>query len=319
MESILTSLPDQHDVNLDHFYRQMMTMRIVEESLLRLFSEGLLNGTVHTCLGQEACAAGVISALDCERDILFSNHRCHGHYLAYCDDIEGLIAELMGRETGVCGGVGGSQHLQKNNFYSNGILGGIAPVATGMAYAEKIKESGAIAVVFIGDGAYGEGVVYESLNMAGLWSVPLLVVSELNGYAQSTPTHLEHSGQLEARGVPFGIPVTTIEATDVTHIYRAAHRCVDAIRRQGRPQILCLKTYRLGPHSKGDDNRDSLELEFYRKEDPLLRLQQQVDPARQEQIEREINERVAQAIEQARHAPIADFFLLEAQWQQSLI
>ncbi|HMJ24673.1 MAG TPA: thiamine pyrophosphate-dependent enzyme, partial [Pyrinomonadaceae bacterium] len=170
----------QTQASLKMFFQQMLTVRIVEERLLRLFSEGLLHGTVHTCLGQEGCAVGVVSALNAERDVVFSNHRGHGHFLAYCDDVDGLIAELMGRRTGVCAGVGGSQHLHQKNFYSNGILGGIVPVATGMALAEKAKESDSIVIVFLGDGAFGEGVVYEAFNIAALWDLPILFVVELN-------------------------------------------------------------------------------------------------------------------------------------------
>ena len=123
-------------------YRTALTIRRVEETLLRLHGEGAIAGTVHTCIGQEACAAGVVSALDRDRDVIWSNHRGHGHYLAYCDDVDGLIAEVLGRETGVCRGIGGSQHLHRDNFYSNGILGGTAPCAVGSALAEKLARYG---------------------------------------------------------------------------------------------------------------------------------------------------------------------------------
>ena len=109
----------------------MLTIRMVEERLLELFSEGLLNGTVHTCIGQEACAVGLMSAIDTSIDIVFSNHRGHGHYLAYNDDVLGLIGEIMGHAKGVCNGIGGSQHIQKGNFYTNGIQGASAPIVVG--------------------------------------------------------------------------------------------------------------------------------------------------------------------------------------------
>jgi len=296
------------------FFRQMMTIRLVEERLLRLFSEGALNGTVHTCLGQEACCVGVVNALDRDKDILFSNHRGHGHFLAYCDDVEGLIAELMGRQTGVCAGVGGSQHLHKRNFYSNGILGGIVPVATGMALAEKRKRTGAISVVFIGDGALGEGVIYESFNIASLWQLPILFVVEHNGYAQSTPTHLEHAGNLAARATPYGIPVTVIEATEVEEVYAAARECADAVRRESRPRMLFQHTHRFAPHSKGDDTRDPEEIARIRSADPLLRLQARLNAETRERILAEVETRIESAVEAARRAPIADFFALEASW-----
>src|SRR5436190_12615705 len=127
----------------EHAYARIALVRAVEERLLSLFSEGKLFGTTHTCIGQETCAFAVIDALDRARDLIFSNHRCHGHYLIYSDDAEGLIAEIMGRATGVCGGRGGSQHLCAGGFFSNGVQGGIVPVAAGMALAEKMKGSGA--------------------------------------------------------------------------------------------------------------------------------------------------------------------------------
>jgi len=139
-----------------------------------------------------------VGALDRSRDLIFSNHRCHGHYLIYSDDAEGLIAEIMGRATGVCGGRGGSQHLCARGFFSNGVQGGIVPVATGMALAEKMRGSGAVTVVFLGDGTLGEGAVYEALNLAALWELPVLFVVEHNQWAQSTPTASTIAGDVLA-------------------------------------------------------------------------------------------------------------------------
>jgi TPP-dependent pyruvate/acetoin dehydrogenase alpha subunit len=306
----MTDDPSIHTTGSDDLsqplFMQMATIRRVEERLLQLFSEGLLNGTVHTCIGQEACAVGVVNALSKSQDIIFSNHRGHGHFLAYCDDVEGLIGELMGRSTGVCGGIGGSQHLHKDNFYSNGILGGIVPVATGMAFAEKRKRTGAIVTVFIGDGAFGEGVVYESLNIAALWKLPILFVVESNGYAQSTPTHLEHAGRLEARAEPFGIPVRRLEASDPRCVYDTAREMIGDVRGESRPGLLFLQTYRLSPHSKGDDTRDPSEIEEHRQRDPLALLREKLDPAWRESVEAQITDRVERAIAAAQQAPWAE-------------
>ena len=164
------------------FYKQALLIRRTEDTFIELFSKGKLNGTVHTCNGQEFSAVALCNYLQ-KQDIIFSNHRCHGHYIARTGDVEGLIAELMGKQTGVCGGIGSSQHLCNDNFYSNGIQGGIVPVATGMAMAGKLKRNKAISVVFIGDGTLGEGAVYESFNLASLFKLPLLVICENNGYA----------------------------------------------------------------------------------------------------------------------------------------
>lgn len=294
---------------------RMLTVRRVEERLLQLFSEGLLNGTVHTCIGQEACAVGTVSALDRERDVLFTGHRGHGHYLAYCDDVEGMIAEVTGRSTGACAGVGGSQHLHRRNFYSNGILGGTLPVATGIALAEKAKRTGAISVVFLGDGALAEGVVYESFNIAALWRLPVLFVVEHNGYAQSTPTRLEHAGDLETRGRSFGIETTSIEANDVLEVHQTAQSVVQAVRDHQVPHLLFLRTYRLAPHSKGDDHRDPAEIEHWRRRDPLLTARRQVGAEWWEEVDRQILDRIDRAVETAVRTSVARLDELEAGWR----
>src|SRR4030043_319058 len=155
----------------------LLRIRTFEETVLAKFPKGVFYGTTHSYLGQEADAVGVLSQL-AQSDVVFSNHRCHGHFLAYGGDPHALFGELMGRSTGVCGGRGGSQHLHWRNFYSNGVQGGILPVAVGIALAEKQRQTGAVTLVFLGDGTFGEGVVYESLNLASLWSAPILFVVE---------------------------------------------------------------------------------------------------------------------------------------------
>ena len=249
----------------------MFFIRRFEESLLDLFAQGKLDGTTHTYIGQEANAVGIIDHLEPERDVVFSNHRCHGHYLAFTDDAFGLLCEVMGKAPGVCGGKGGSQHLCKGNFYSNGVLGSIVPVATGIALAEKQKGAGAVSTVFLGDGTLGEGVTYESLNIASLWELPVLFVVENNHYAQSTPVELELAGSIPARAAAFGVETAELATTDVEEIHEAAGRAVAHIRETGEPFFLVLDTYRFSPHSKGDDNRDPAEIEERRTRDPLDR------------------------------------------------
>ena len=291
----------------EEFYRQMYTIRRFEETVLELFSKGLLHGTAHTCIGQEACAVGVINALDKEKDIVFSNHRGHGHYIAFTDDVEGLIAELMGKINGICGGVGGSQHLHRGNFYTNGIQGGIVPVATGMAFAEKIKGTGAIVAVFLGDGTLGQGVVYESFNIAAKWSLPVLYVVENNQYAQTTPVHIAHAGELRRRAEPFGIFTKSLKAEDVMKVYSEASACVALVRTEQRPAFLYLETYRLGPHSKGDDLRPREELERFRARDPLLQFADRLNPDIRQDIERKVQARIANAVKKAFEMPSESF------------
>ena len=286
-------------------YERMYVIRRFEETLLDLFSQGKLVGTTHTYIGQEANGVGVIDHLDPAVDVVFSNHRCHGHYLAFTDDAFGLLCEVMGRAPGVCGGKGGSQHLCNGNFYSNGILGSTVPVATGIALAEKKKGTGAVSTVFMGDGTLGEGVTYESLNMASLWKLPVLFVVENNHYAQSTPVELELAGSMTARAEAFGVEAAELDTTDVEEVHAAAGRAVARIRETGEPYFLVLHTYRFSPHSKGDDNRDPAEIEERRKRDPLAVAGPRLDAAEREAIEARSEQRITEVVAAAEDAPAA--------------
>jgi TPP-dependent pyruvate/acetoin dehydrogenase alpha subunit len=283
----------------------MFLIRRVEESLLDLFAAGKLAGTTHTCIGQEANAVGVISHLEHGRDVIVSNHRCHGHYLAFTDDVDGLLREVMGKQGGVCGGKGGSQHLCNAGFYSNGILGSTVPLATGMALAERERGGDAIVTAFLGDGTLGQGVVYESLNIASLWSLPILFVVENNFYAQSTPSRLQVAGELEARGAAFGIETARLASTDVEEIAALAGTAVASVRSERRPSFLVLDTYRFSPHSKGDDFRDPAEIAEARTRDPLAIAGAQLDAAERAAIEEACEARIESAIEDADAAPAA--------------
>ena len=276
-------------------YGLLYAIRLFEQSLLDLFSTGVLAGTTHTCLGQETVAVGVVSAIDRSRDIVFSNHRGHGHFLAYCGEVERLYLEILGKPGGVCGGRGGSQHLFFDNFYSNGIQGGIVPVATGMALAEKKKGSGAVAVVFLGDGTLGEGVVYEAFNIASLWRLPIVFVIEHNGYAQSTPSALQIAGEVAARPRAFGISTVECRETDVATISGLAAGAIDAARAGAGPQCLICYTYRLGPHSKGDDTRPESELSEAWSRDPLKTARAGIDETTAAAIERRVGAEILAA------------------------
>jgi TPP-dependent pyruvate/acetoin dehydrogenase alpha subunit len=284
-------------------YRTMLLIRRFEERLLDEFSTGRLVGTTHAYIGQEADAAGIFSELSSD-DVIFSNHRCHGHFLAYGGDPYRLAAELMGKATGLVGGRGGSQHIQWRNFYSNGIQGGIVPVATGMALAEKSKRSGQIVIAFLGDGTLGEGVVYESLNIASLWSLPILYVVENNRYAQTTPISLAVAGSIPARFNAFGIESWERDTSDVREIAQVAGDAIRSVRKSIRPAGLILNTYRFAAHSKGDDVRDPQEIAGYKLNDPLI-----IHASRLPGTEiKRMNEEVASVIEDAFLRATADPF-----------
>lgn len=283
-------------------YRLLYLIRRFEETVLDNFPRGVFFGTTHTYLGQEANAVAVISTLAPE-DIIFSNHRCHGHFLAYGGDPRSLFAELMGRATGVCGGRGGSQHLHWKNFYSNGIQGSL-PIATGAALAEKQKNSGAITIAFVGDGTLGEGILYESLNLAALWSLPILFVLENNHIAQTTPIELALSGDIAARFQAFGIPVCRLDTSDVLEIAPAALELTSQVRKECYPRALVLDTCRFGPHSKGDDSRSPEEVEQMRQlRDPLKIMAVRLDPLVRAAIEQSVDQQIEAAFLLAQKDP----------------
>jgi 2-oxoisovalerate dehydrogenase E1 component len=250
-------------------YKEAILIRRVEETFLELFTEGKLNGTVHTCVGQEFSAVAFAGQLQ-DGDVIFSNHRCHGHYLSFTKDYEGLIAELMGKETGTCGGVGSSQHLCRSNFFSNGIQGGIVPVAAGMALANKLKKNGAIGIVFIGDGTLGQGVVYETMNIASKWGIPLLIVLENNKYSQSALQENVLAGDILTRADAFEIKTAHSDTWNIDELVQSASKSINYVRNNMKPMFHLVDTYRLKPHSKGDDNRDKEEIAKYYECDPIV-------------------------------------------------
>jgi len=293
--------PEANNLN-ESLYQAMLRIRAFEEKVLAEFSSGNFRGTTHTYLGQEANAAGVLEEIS-ENDVVVSNHRSHGHFLAYGGDMHALFAELMGKTTGICGGRGGSQHLHWKNFYSNGVLGGTSPVAAGIALAEKLDKRNTITVLFLGDGALGEGVVYESLNMAAVWSVPILYIVENNHIAQTTPIDLNFAGDINKRFESFGIDSEVIDSSDVIEINTSASQLVKKIRIEDSPHALVINTHRFGPHSKGDDTRPDQYIQDIKKmRDPIKIQSERIKTAKRLEIEKE----VAVEIEQAYNAAVAD-------------
>jgi TPP-dependent pyruvate/acetoin dehydrogenase alpha subunit len=284
-------------------YRSIFLLRCFDEVVLENYPRGVFFGTTHTYLGQEANAVGVLKHIRPE-DVIFSNHRCHGHFLAAGGDPRRLFAELMGKSTGVCGGRGGSQHLCWRNFYSNGVQGGIVPVATGMALAEKRKGSGAVVVCFLGDGTLGEGVVYEAFNLAALWQAPVLYVVENNHIAQTTPVEMALAGEISARFNAFGIPACELDTSDVLEISLSAEALLAEVRSSGMPRGLILHTVRFGPHSKGDDTRPHEVIARLRMErDPLAIHGERLPLELRTTIEQEINVQIQKAYRQALDDP----------------
>lgn len=281
-----------------------LTIRRTEERLLSLFAEGKVFGTVHTCIGQEWVGVAVADALR-QGDYVVSNHRGHGHYLAWTDDVEGLIAEIMGRKIGVCGGRGGSQHLCKDGFFSNGIQGGMVPVAAGLATAHQMIADDGIATVFIGDGTLGQGAVYETLNMAAKWSLPLLIVIEDNGIAQSTPTDDTLAGSIKGRAAAFGLRTIKADTWHPEQLIERAKQAADLVRQDKQPALLHVKTYRLKAHSKGDDDRNPNVVAEFAASDTLNKILSE-DNKEIEELVAAIDRRIDRAVQKSEEAAYTD-------------
>jgi len=289
---------------------QAFLIRAFEERLLKLFSEGKLFGTVHTCIGQEFTGVAAAAHLDAG-DLIFSNHRCHGHYLARTGDVDGLMAEIMGRSTGICGGRGGSQHICAHGVFSNGVQGGIAPVAAGLALAQNLSRTANIAVCFIGDGTLGEGVLYETLNLASKWELPLLIVLEHNGYAQSTSQSETLAGDVEQRATSFGVAAYRGNTWDPQALLEVMSDAVGHVRGQRKPAFVRVDTYRLMAHSKGDDNRPQEEVGRYWEMDPLTRYTAE-HPEESASLRERAENLISNAVETALQAPFSQNGLAES-------
>jgi 2-oxoisovalerate dehydrogenase E1 component len=249
-------------------YKKAYTIRKVEEFFLHMFKLGKISGTVHTCVGQEF--SGVFAAKNSLKDdFVVSNHRGHGHYLSFTDDYKGLIGELLGSVLGCSKGIGGSQHLYNNNFLSNGIQGGMLPIAAGVAYSNKLIKNNNISLAFLGDGTLGEGILYETLNISSLWDIPIVFILEKNNISQSTSFVQNFSGNIKERITGFGIKyfhTTIYDIDDLDKIYSTA---INYSRENKKPSFIEIELGRLNSHSKGDDNRDINLINILNEKDPL--------------------------------------------------
>lgn len=278
--------------------KKALLIRNVEQAFLNLFSSGNLNGTVHTSIGQELSAIAFAGQLS-KKDFVFSNHRCHGHYIEYTNEWKPLILELLGKKDGVCGGIGSSQHLQKFNFYSNGVQGGIMPLGAGYALANKLNSNDNIGVVYIGDGTLGEGAVYETLNFISKKELPMIVVCENNLYAQSTPIKYNLSGSIESRAKAFDIEFRESSTFgDGLEIIKEAKSSINWVRENKKPLFHLVNTYRLKAHSKGDDDRDLKEIKNYGKLD-FLNILESKDQDYYKNLDSKIKKEVSDFISEA--------------------
>lgn len=261
--------------------RQMYLIRVFEEQIRSLFASGMVPGLVHLCSGQEAVAVGVCSLLRAE-DAIASNHRGHGHCLAKGADVNRLLAEVMGRRTGYALGRSGTLHIfdvVNSNLGTNGIVGGGIPLAAGAALSAKRRGRGEVAVCFFGDGALNQGLLFEVMNMAAIWHLPVLFVCENNGYGEFTAIEdVTAGGDPIGRGAVFNIPSEAVDGMDVLAVREAAARAIERARASGGPSFLVCTTYRYSGHHVGDkqDYKDAAEVKAWRLKDPIERLGRQL-------------------------------------------
>ena len=297
-------------------YRRMLMIRVFEEQVNDLYTRALMPGLAHLYIGEEAVAVGVCEALR-QTDYITSTHRGHGHCLAKGAALDRMFAELLGKEAGYCKGKGGSMHIadpDTGNLGANAIVGGSAGIATGAAFSARRLKTDQVSVCFFGDGALGQGLLYEVMNMAALWKLPVIYVCENNLYNEYTHNSETLAGDMLARGSAFGLHAENVDGQDVRAVYRTAKEIVDHVRQGAGPAFLVCQTYRFMGHHVGDINREyyrsKQEEQMWKTErDPIkvlgdwLTAQNLADRARFDQIHAEVKSEVEKAVQFAMAAP----------------
>lgn len=299
-------------------YQQMLIIRRTEEQLARAHQQGLVHGACHTYVGEEAVAVGVCAHLRTD-DAVFSTHRGHGHALAKGVPPRELMAELLGRATGVSHGRGGSMHVfapEVGMLGTSGIVGPSILMAAGIAYASRLAKSDRVSVAFFGDGASNNGAFHEGLNMAAIWKLPVVFVCENNQYATEVPfVTVAGNPELSARGIAYGIPSPAVDGNDVLQVHAVAGEAVRRARAGEGPTLLACTTYRTRPHSEGMRDggyRTREEVEAWRGRDPIKRLREHLlsaltsDADALDAIDREVQVLVQQGMEWAKASPWPD-------------
>jgi 2-oxoisovalerate dehydrogenase E1 component len=295
-------------------YRQMVTIRRFEEAATVLYRDGEVPGFVHISIGQEGTAVGACWPLR-RTDGIVSNHRGHGHCLAKGADPAGMMAELMGKATGTCGGLGGSMHIAdvaQGIFGANGIVGAGLPIACGVGAAMKQRKTDDVVVAFFGDGAVAQGAFHEALNLAAVWHLPVVFFCENNGYAEFSPFDRQHPVPVRARGSAYGIEPITVDGNDVEAVVAAMSAVVERCRAGNGPALVEGVTYRQHGHYEGDPQRyrTADEREEWQAKDPIALLASRYETAAGkrsvlDEIDQAVAVQLELAIEKARAAPVA--------------
>ncbi len=300
-------------------YEQLLKIRIFEEHVNQLYTSAKMPGLAHLYIGEEAVAVGVCESLRRD-DYITSTHRGHGHCLAKGASIDRMFAELLGKEAGYCRGKGGSMHIadqDTGNLGANAIVGGSTAIATGAAMSSKMRGSDQVTVCFFGDGALGQGVLYEAMNMASLWKLPVIYVCENNLYNEYTHFSETTAGEMSGRPKAFGIHTEEVDGQDVRTVYATAQRLVERARRGEGPAFLICNTYRYHGHHVGDIQRSYYrskeeEQQWITQRDPLKLLsmwligQRMADTQTFAQIEQRVRVEVEAGVQFALDAPFPD-------------
>jgi TPP-dependent pyruvate/acetoin dehydrogenase alpha subunit len=298
------------------FYRQMLKIRLFEEEVNQLYLGAKMPGLAHLYIGEEAVAVGVCEALR-QDDYITSTHRGHGHCIAKGAALDKMFAELLGKEAGYCRGKGGSMHIadqDTGNLGANAIVGGSAGIATGAAMSIKMRGTNQVAVCFFGDGALGQGLLYETMNMASLWKLPVIYVCENNQYNEYTHYRETTAGEVTGRAKAFGIHVESLDGQDVRALHAAAQKLIERARRGDGPAFLECLTYRFHGHHVGDIDRayyrsKTEEAEWKSKRDPVkllaawLEKNRSADSKLLQRIENEVATEIKEAVNFALNAP----------------
>ncbi|MEM7570225.1 MAG: thiamine pyrophosphate-dependent dehydrogenase E1 component subunit alpha [Pseudomonadota bacterium] len=295
-------------------YQRMRTIRDFEETVSEEFAGGNIPGFLHLYAGQEACAVGMCENLTPE-DVIGSTHRGHGHCIAKGCDVEGMMHEIFGRRSGLCGGKGGSMHiadLDVGMLGANGIVGGNPPLAVGAALAAKTKKDGSVAVSFSGDGSSNQGTTFEAMNLAVVLQLPVIFVIENNGFGEGTAaSYAIGTNDPAARAAGFGMPAVTIDGTDFFKVYEASREAVEHARAGRGPMAIIMEAVRFYGHFEGDPQlyRGEGELDDLRTNKDCLKIFRQrvteaklLEHADLDAIDKNVAERIAACVESAKAA-----------------
>ena len=308
--------PATRDERWLHFYRQMLKIRLFEEEVNQLYLGAKMPGLAHLYIGEEAVAVGVCEALR-QDDYITSTHRGHGHCLAKGASVDKMFAELLGKEAGYCRGKGGSMHIadqDTGNLGANAIVGGSAGIATGAAMSAKMRGRHQVAVCFFGDGALGQGLLYETMNMASLWKLPVIYVCENNQYNEYTHYSETTAGEVTERAAAFGIHTASVDGQDVRAVHATALKLVNSARAGAGPAFFQCDTYRFHGHHVGDIDRayyrsKKEEEEWKTQRDPVklfadwLEKNKLADGKLFQRIENEVATEIKDAVNFALNAP----------------